>query len=67
MAMRPAVPYTPYDIYSREKTGSIIKLAQFEEGNLLSETHNLFYETRDNAESGYESDDYSTMPLLISE
>ena len=34
----------------REKTGYIITFAQFEEGGLLSET-------RDDAESGGESDD----------
>ena len=52
MAMSPAVLYTPYATYSREKTGDIITFAQFEKGNLLSETHNLWSETRDNTESG---------------
>ena len=66
MVMRPAVSYTTYAISSREKTGYIITLARFEEGNLLSETHNLLSETRDDTESGNESDDDSTMPPLIS-
>ena len=40
MAMRPSVTYTPCDTYSREQTGDIITLTQFEEGSLLSETCN---------------------------
>ena len=44
----------------REQTGNIIMFTQFEEGNLL-------YETRDNMESGDESDDASIMLPLISE
>ena len=40
MAMRPAVTYTPYVTSSKEQTGDVITLAQFEEGNLLSETRN---------------------------
>ena len=67
MAMRPAVSYTPYATYSREKTGDIITFTQFEEGNLLSETKNLWSETRDDTESSNESDDDSTMPPLMSE
>ena len=61
MAMCPAVTYTPYDTYSREQPGNIITFAQFEEGNLLSETRN-------NAESSDKYDDDSTMsPLIIKE
>ena len=40
MAMRPAVTYTPYATSSKEQTGDIITFTHFEEGNLLSETHN---------------------------
>ena len=36
--MRQYVTYTPCATSSREKTGDIITLTQFEEGNLLSET-----------------------------
>ena len=49
MAMRPAVTYTPYATSSKEQTGDVITFAQFEEGNLLSETRN-------DTESGDESD-----------
>ena len=45
MTMQLAVSYIPYDTSSREQTGDIITLAQFEEGNLSSET-------RDDTESG---------------
>ena len=38
MDMRLEVTYTHYDISSKKKTGSINIFAQFEEGNLLSET-----------------------------
>ena len=48
MVMRPAVTYTPYATSSREKTGNLITFAQFEEGNILTETRN-------DAESGEES------------
>ena len=54
MAMRPAVTYTPYGTSSREKTGDVITFAQFEEGNILTETHN-------DAESGDEPDNESIM------
>ena len=40
MAMRPAVTYTPYVTSSKEQTGNAITLAQFEEGNILTETRN---------------------------
>ena len=49
MAVRPEVTYTPYATSSKEKNGDVITFAQFEEGNLLSETRN-------NTESGDESD-----------
>ena len=45
MAMRLAVTYTPYATSSKEQTGDVITFAQFEEGNILTETRN-------NAESG---------------
>ena len=50
----------PYATYSREQTGNIIRFAQFEEDNLLSETRN-------NTESGNESGDDSTLAQLSSE
>ena len=65
--MRQAVSYTLYATSSREKNGNIIKIAQFEKGDLSSETQNLWSETRDDAESGYKSDDNSTISPLISE
>ena len=37
-AMRPTVTYTPYATYPKEQTGDVIMFAQFEEGNLISET-----------------------------
>ena len=40
MAMRPAVTYTPYATSSKEQSGDVITFAHFEEGNLISETHN---------------------------
>ena len=58
--MRPSLTYTPYDIYSKEQTGNITTFTQFEEGNLLSGTH-------ENAESGDKFDDNLIMPPLISE
>ena len=54
MAMRPTVTYTPYATSSKEQTGDVNTLAQFEEGNILTETRN-------NAESGDESDNESIM------
>ena len=38
--MRPTVTYTPYDTSSKEQTVDVIMFAQFEEGNILTETHN---------------------------
>ena len=52
--MRPTVTYTPYATSSREQTGDVITFAQFEEGNILTETRN-------NAESGNKSDSESIM------
>ena len=54
MAMRPAVTYTPYATSSKEQTVDVITLAQFEEGNLLTETRN-------NAENCDKSDSESIM------
>ena len=62
MAMCPSVTYTPYATSSKEKTGDIIRFTQFEEGNLLSETHE---DAESDDESGDESNDNSTMPPLI--
>ena len=54
MAMRPTVTYTPYVAPSKEQTGNVLPFAQFEEGNILTETCN-------DAESGDESDSESLM------
>ena len=54
MAMRPTVTYTPYATSSKEQTGDVITFAQFEEGNLLTETRN-------DIESGDKSDNESLM------
>ena len=54
MSMRPAVTYTPYATSSKEQTGDVITFTQFEEGNLISETRN-------DTESGAESDSESIM------
>ena len=54
MAMHPTVTYTPYATSSKEQTCDVITFAQFEEGNLLSETRN-------DTESGDESDSESIM------
>ena len=56
-AMRPAVTYTPYATSSKEQTGDVITFAQFEEGNLLSETRN-------DTESG---DKFDSDSIVISE
>ena len=47
--MHPEVTYTPYATSLREKTGDVITFAHFEEGDILTETRN-------DAESGDESD-----------
>ena len=54
MAMRPSVTYTPYATSSEEQTGDVIPFAQFEE-------ENIWTKTRNNAESGDESDNESIM------
>ena len=54
MAMRPAGTYNPYATSSKEQAGNVIIFAQFEEGNILTETRNY-------AESGDESDNESIM------
>ena len=48
MVMRPEVTYTPYATSPKEQTGDVITFVQFEEGNILTETRN-------DAESGDES------------
>ena len=60
MSIFPEVTYTPCATSLREQTGDIIMFAQFEEGDILNKTRN-------NAESGDESDDNSIMPPLIRE
>ena len=52
--MRPAVTYTLYSTSSKEQTGYVITFAQFEEGKILTETRN-------DAESGDESNNESIM------
>ena len=54
MAMRLTVTYTPYATSSREQNGNVITFAEFEEGNLLTETRN-------DTESGDESNSQSIM------
>ena len=49
--------YTPYATSSKEQTGDVITLIQFEEGNLITETRN-------NTEIGDESD---SKPIMKSE
>ena len=49
MVMRPAVTYTLSSMSPKEQTGNVITFAQFEEGNILTETRN-------DAEIGDESD-----------
>ena len=56
MAMRPDVIYTPCATSSREQTGDIITFTKFEEGDILTKTHN-------DSESG---NDVSIMPPLLS-
>ena len=52
--MRPAVTYTPYATSFKEQTGDVITFANFEEGNLLTETRN-------DTESGDKSNSESIM------
>ena len=54
--MRPAVTYTPYVMSSKEQTGNVITFAQFEKGNILTETRN-------DAESCDKSDNKSIMMI----
>ena len=54
MAIRLEVTYTLYATSSKEKTGGVITFAQFEEGNILTETCN-------DAESGDKSNNKSIM------
>ena len=54
MAMRLSVTYTLYATSLKEQTDDVIKFAQFGEGNILTETRN-------DAESGDESDNESIM------
>ena len=54
MEMRPEVTYTPYTTSLKEQTGDVITFAQFEEGNIWTETRN-------DEESGDESDSESIM------
>ena len=54
MAMRPAVTYTPYATSYKEQIGDVITFTQFDEGDILSETRN-------DTESGDESDSESIM------
>ena len=56
--MSPSVTYTHCAKSSKEQTGNIITSAQVKEGGLL-------YETRNDAESGNESDEDSIMPQLL--
>ena len=60
MAMSPTVSYIPCATSSKEQTGDITTFAQFEGGNLLSETRN-------DAESSDKSNENSMMPPLLSE
>ena len=54
MEMRPTVTYTLYATSFKEQTGDVITFAQFEEGN-------IFTETRNDTESSDESDSKSIM------
>ena len=56
MAIRPTVRYTPCAKSLRVQTGNIITFAQFEEGGILTKTRN-------DAESGDESDNESIMMI----
>ena len=58
--MCPSVTYTPCDMSSKEQTGHIITFAKFEEGDILTKTH-------DYVERGDKSDDDSIMTPLLSE
>ena len=59
MEMRLDVSLIPFDTSSKEQTGNIITLSQFEEGNLLSKT---LKDAESIEKSGEESDEYSIIP-----
>ena len=52
--MRPIVTYTLYAMSYKEQTGNVITFVQFEEGEILTKTRN-------DTESGDESDNESIM------
>ena len=52
--MRPEVKFTLYAMSSKEQTGDVITFTQFEEGNILTKTRN-------DSESGDESNNESIM------
>ena len=54
MVMLLEVTYTLYETYSKEQTGNVITFTQFEEGNISTETRN-------DTESGDESNSKSLM------
>ena len=60
MAMHPSVTYTPCATSSRGGNGDVITFAHFKEGSILTKTRN-------DAESGDESDNESIIPPLLSE
>ena len=62
MAMRPDVSYIPCSASSKEKTGDIITLAQFEDRDLLSETRE---DAEINDKRGDESNENSIIPPLL--
>ena len=62
MSLNTEVSYARYDKSSNKKTRNIFTFAQFEEANLLLESHN----GTENNDKSDESDDGSTFPLLIS-
>ena len=57
MEMRPEVTYTLYATSLKEQTGHVITFTQFEEGDILTETHN-------DAEIG---DEYDCESIMMSE
>ena len=60
MAMLLDVSYITYATHPKEKTGNRATFTQFEEGSLLSETHN-------DTKSGNKYDENSTLAPLFSE
>ena len=61
--MRTSMTYTPYATSLNEQTGDIITFTQFEERNLVSETHE---DAESDDKSGDESDDDSIISPLLS-